>query len=301
MGVATDDPRIFPTGAIAPRRQKAFTAGPRLAQGLQAASTLLRTAVRQAFLTIRTVVLGLLLPALVFALWYAATERQWIPEQLLPTPSLVWQTLQELWASGDLQSNLGFSARRVAWSLLIGGSAGFALGLGLGLSRTLRAYLYPSFSVVAQFPVLGWIPLLIIFVGIDEALKIAAISIAVVVPVALNTLKGIAQIPTSLREVAQVYRFNPRQVLWRVVLPAATPSLFTGLRQAVMQAWLSLVFVELLASSEGIGYLIVWGRQLSQPDLVVAGMVTIGAVGVLLDLVLRWLESYLLAWRRGAF
>ena len=175
------------------------------------------------------------------------------------------------------------------------------LGFAMGLSRTLRAYLYPSFNVLAQFPVLGWVPLLIIFAGIDEALKISAISIAVVVPVTINTLKGIANIPRPLLEVSRVYRFSPLQVLRRVVLPAAAPSLFTGLRQAVMQAWLSLVFVELLASSEGIGYLIVWGRQLSQPDLVVAGMVVIGAVGVLLDLALRGLESRLQGWRRSAF
>ena len=98
-----------------------------------------------------------------------------------------------------------------------------------------------------------------------------------------------------------MYRFTLPQVVWRVVLPAAAPSLFTGLRQAVMQAWLSLVFVELLASSEGIGYLIVWGRQLSQPDLVVAGMVVIGGIGVLLDLALRTLESRLQGWRQHAF
>lgn len=244
---------------------------------------------------------GLVLPALIVLLWWAAAERHWVPGQLLPAPALVWQTLHELWVSGDLHSHLAFSASRVAWSLLIGGSAGLLLGFGMGLSRTLRAYLYPSFNVLAQFPVLGWVPLLIIFAGIDEALKISAISIAVVVPVTINTLKGIAHIPRPLLEVSRVYRFSPLQVLWRVVLPAAAPSLFTGLRQAVMQAWLSLVFVELLASSEGIGYLIVWGRQLSQPDLVVAGMVVIGAVGVLLDLTLRGVESRLQGWRRNAF
>jgi sulfonate transport system permease protein len=244
---------------------------------------------------------GLILPALVVFLWWAAAEHHWMPEQLLPAPALVWQTLRELWVSGDLRSHLAFSASRVAWSLLIGGSAGLLLGFGMGLSRALRAYLYPSFNVVAQFPVLGWVPLLIIFAGIDEALKIAAITIAVVVPVTINTLKGIANIPRPLLEVSRVYRFSPLQVLWRVVLPAAAPSVFMGWRQAVMQAWLSLVFVELLASSEGIGYLIVWGRQLSQPDLVVAGMVVIGAVGVLLDLALRWLESRLQSWRQSAF
>ena len=154
---------------------------------------------------------------------------------------------------------------------------------------------------MSQFPVLGWIPLLIIFAGIDEALKISAISIAVVVPVVVNTLKGIANIPRAWFEVANVYRFTWQQVITRVVLPAAAPSLFNGLRQAVMQAWLTLVFVELLASSEGIGYLMVWGRQLAQLDLVMVGMLVIGLVGVALDLVLRGIEARLQRWRIAAF
>ncbi|CAN7356967.1 ABC transporter permease [Rhizobacter sp. LjRoot28] len=244
---------------------------------------------------------GLLLPAALLALWLTAVHRQWMPEQILPPPALVWQSLQELWATGELLDHLLISAGRVGWSLLIGGSAGLALGFGMGLSRTLRAYLFPTFDVVSQFPVLGWIPLLIILAGIDEALKVTAISIAVVVPVAINTLHGIANIPHTQLEVAAVYRFSLPQVVRRVVLPSAAPSLFNGLRQAVMQAWLTLVFVELLASSEGIGYLMVWGRQLGQLDLVVVGMVVIGAVGVGLDLLLRWAEASMLGWRRTAF
>jgi sulfonate transport system permease protein len=200
-----------------------------------------------------------------------------------------------------LHTHLQISATRVGWSLLIGITVGLLCGFGMGLSRTVKAYVAPTFDVVSQFPVLGWIPLLIIFAGIDEALKIVAISIAVVVPVAVNAQKGIANIPRSLFEVAKVYRFTGWQVVVRVVLPAAAPSLFNGLRQAVMQAWLTLVFVELLASSEGIGYLMVWGRQLAQLVLVMVGMLVIGLVGVLLDIILRQLESRLQRWRHGAF
>jgi len=291
MSASTDDASVFP-----PRGRGALPQ-PQLGALLDFA----RTGVGAVARRVGRAACGLILPAFVLAAWCSAAAHHWVPEQLLPAPASVWQSLRELWAAGDLQSHLGFSASRVAWSLAIGGSGGLLLGFGMGLSRTLRAYLYPSFNVAAQFPVLGWVPLLIIFAGIDEGLKISAISIAVVVPVTINTLKGIANIPPHLLEVSRVYRFSLAQVLWRVVLPAAAPSLFTGLRQAVMQAWLALVFVELLASSEGIGYLIVWGRQLSQPDLVVAGMVVIGAVGVLLDLALRWLESRVQRWRRAAF
>lgn len=245
--------------------------------------------------------LPLLLPLLLLGLWQAATSRHWLPEQILPAPRLVWQSLGELAASGELWGHLAVSLSRIGWSLLIGGSAGLVLGLAMGLSATLRAYLRPSFELVSQFPVVGWIPLLIIFVGIDEALKVAAISLAVVVPVAIHTHRGVANLPERLLDVARVHRFTLGQVMTRVVLPAAAPSLFNGLRQGVAQAWLSLVFVELLASSEGIGYLMVWGRQLLQLDLVVVGMVVVGAVGLLIDLALRGVEARLQAWHHGAF
>ncbi len=245
--------------------------------------------------------IGLILPALLYGLWTHAVRARWLPEQILPAPALVWESAVALWDSGELAMHLAVSARRVAWSLLLGGAAGLALGVSMGLSRSARAYLLPSFHVVSQFPVLGWVPLLIIVAGIDEALKVSAISIAVAVPVATQALRGIEQIPRSLFEVCRVHRLTPWQVCLRLVLPAAAPSLFNGLRQAVMQAWLTLVFVELLASSEGIGYLMVWGRQLAQLDLVVLGMAVIGLVGVLLDLLLRAVESRLAHWRRHAF
>jgi sulfonate transport system permease protein len=212
----------------------------------------------------------------------------------------VWQSLFDLWDSGDLSHNLAISLSRIFWSVLIGSSIGWLLGFSVALSKSARAYLYPSFEVFSQFPVVGWIPLLIIFLGIDEGLKIAAISIAVVVPVTVATYKGISNIPRNLLEVAQVYRFSRSQVLLRVVLPAALPSLFSGFRQGIMQAWLALVFVELLASGDGIGYLMGYARLLMQLDLVFVGVLVIGVVGVTLDLSLRWLESRLQSWLHTA-
>jgi sulfonate transport system permease protein len=244
---------------------------------------------------------GLVLPLLLLGLWQYAVDRHWLAEQILPAPALVWQSFRDLWDSGDLLANLSISLSRLAWSLAIGGGSGLLLGLAMGVSASVKAYLYPGFQLVSQFPVIGWVPLLIIFAGIGEALKISAISIAVVVPVAVNTYKGIRNIPRALLEVAEVYRFTFWQRVRRLVLPAASASIFNGLRQGVMQAWLSLVFVELLASSEGIGYLMVWGRQLLQLDIVVVGMLVIGAVGIVLDRLLAWCESRLHGWQRQAW
>jgi len=244
---------------------------------------------------------GLLLPLLLLGLWQYAVNRHWLAEQILPPPALVRDSLLELWQNGDLTMHLAISLQRLGWSLLLGGGAGLALGLAMGVSPSARVYLYPSFALVAQFPVIGWVPLLIIFAGIGEALKVAAISIAVVVPVALNTYQGIRNIPRALLEVAAVYRFSFLQTLRRLVLPAAAGGIFNGLRQGVMQGWLALVFVELLASSEGIGYLMVWGRQLLQLDIVVVGMLAIGAVGILLDRLLAWGEARVQGWQRRAY
>lgn len=251
--------------------------------------------------TLRNIVLGLILPALMFGLWWLTAERHWVAEQILPAPAVVWDSLREVLASGELLDHVQFSAKRVLWSLLIGGGAGVLLGLGMGLSLSVKAYLFPTFDALAQLPVLGWIPLLIIFVGIEEALKVSAVSIAVLVPVTLATYGGIVNIPPALLEVGRVYQFSTVQTVIRIVLPAAAPSLFTGLRQGVMQAWLSVIFVELLSSSEGLGFFMAYSRSLSQIDMVIVAMLAIGVVGIAIELSLRLIESRLQGWRRRAF
>lgn len=226
---------------------------------------------------------GLALPLLVLCLWSVAAHRQWLPEQILPAPQLVWSTTIELWQSGDLQFNFLISAQRIFWSVSLGVSIGLILGAWFALSNRAQRLVYPTIQLVAQFPIIGWIPLLMIFLGIDEALKIVAISLAVVSPVLIATFKGIQQVPSHLLEVAQVYQFSKWQTLFKVVIPASLPATISGIRQGVMQAWLALVFVELLASSEGIGFLMVWGRQLMQMDIVFMGIIFIGLTGFALD------------------
>jgi sulfonate transport system permease protein len=242
---------------------------------------------------------GALVPLALLALWHAAVSRGWVAEQLLPPPSLVASSFLELWQSGELQSHLLVSLQRVALSVGLGAGLGLPLGMALGASRTFRAYVRPTFEVVAQFPVIGWIPLLMIFLGLTESLKIAAISVGVGIPFVVQTARSLEDVPGGLLEVARAYGFGRAQRLLRVVVPSILPGLFTGLRQGIMQAWLSLVFIELLASSEGIGYLMVWGRQLLQMDLVVVGMAVIAAIGMILEGALGWAERRLLAWRRA--
>jgi sulfonate transport system permease protein len=244
--------------------------------------------------------LGLVVPAGLLAAWALASAKHWVAPQILPPPLNVVDTLLELLRSGELPLNLGISLARVAAGFLLGGLAGIVLGIAMGLSRTVEDYLYPLFKAISQVPVLGWLPLAMMVLGIGEALKVAIIAHASLVPVALNTLKGIRGVSRSYIEVAQTFRFSHSQLLRKVALPAAVPSIFTGVRYGITQAWLSLVTVELLASSEGLGFMIVWGRQLFQLDLVLAAIVVVGVVGLCIDKVLALLEARLLRWRPNA-
>jgi sulfonate transport system permease protein len=241
--------------------------------------------------------LGLILPALIVAAWYVCAARGWVAPQILPPPARVWQTFLEQIGSGDLFANLAISLLRVAGGFAIGSLLGAVLGVAMGLSQRAEQYLHPTFKAVSQVPVLGWLPLAMMLLGIGESLKVAIIAQASLVPVALNVLQGIRSVPRNFVEVARVFEFSRWQLLRRVIFPASVPALFVGLRGGLTQAWLSLVTVELLASSEGLGFMIVWGRQLFQLDLVLTAIITVGIVGLVLDKGLERIEASLLRWR----
>lgn len=241
------------------------------------------------------------LPLAVLASWALAAHFEWIAPQVLPAPQAVALTFHDALLSGELWANLQVSLLRVLAGFSAGLAGGLLLGVAMGLSPTVKDYLYPTFKAFAQVPVLGWLPLLMLLVGIDEALKVILIGKAALVPIALNTYKGIQGVPTRYIEVARVLGFTRRQLLSKVVFPAALAPIWNGVRYGLTHAWLALVVVELLASSEGLGYMIVYGRQLFQLDVVLAAVAVVGAVGYLLDKPLALAERHLLAWRKEAF
>jgi sulfonate transport system permease protein len=241
--------------------------------------------------------LGLVVPVVVLLLWSVASKHEWAPPQILPAPDLVRDTLVDELHTGDLWANVQISLIRVLAGFAIGSASGLALGAAMGLSRRLEDYIYPLFNALSQVPVLGWVPLAMLFLGIGESLKIVLIAFASLLPVAVNTVKGFRGVPNSYLEVGATFRFTKRQYLQRIILPAAVPSIFVGLRYGLTQAWLSLVTVELLASSEGLGFLIVWARQLFQLDLVLVAILAVGVVGLVLDKTLALVEKRFLRWK----
>jgi sulfonate transport system permease protein len=242
-------------------------------------------------------VVALLFPAFLLVLWSLAARLGWLPPQILPAPDEVGSALLDLARSGDLFRDTGISLLRVVEGFAAGCVLGLLLGIAMGLSPTVEDYVRPLFTAFAQVPTLGWIPLLMLLVGIGEGLKILVIAKAAFVPITLNTLAGIRAVPSHYTEVGAVFRFSRWQMLRRVVLPAAVPPIFTGLRYGLTHAWNALVAVELLASAEGLGYLLVWGRQMFWLDTMMGAMAMIGIIGFLLDRIMAILESRLQRWR----
>lgn len=234
--------------------------------------------------------LALATPVALLALWQAVTALGLVAPQILPAPSRVAQTFAELAADGELAAAARISAWRLGVGLALGAGLGFLFGMVLGASRRAEAWLGPSFRAIAAVPALGWIPVLILLVGIDEMLKIIILTKACFVPMTIATRDAWRAVPRGYAELGRTLGLSRRAQFTRITLPAMVPMLFSGLRLASGQAFVSLVTCEMLAATEGIGYLMVWGRTLFQMDMVIAGMIVVGASGIALDQLLRLTE-----------
>jgi sulfonate transport system permease protein len=243
------------------------------------------------------IALGFSFPAGLLLAWQVSTAWGWLPEQILPAPQLVLQTILDYAGGGGLGADTLISLTRVARGFAVGAGVGLAIGAAMGLSRRLHDYIDPVFLAISQVPVIGWVPLLIVLVGIDEGLKTIVIALAAFIPVALGAYQGIRDVPPAYREVGRVLTFGRWSTLMTIILPAAVPSIVTGLREGLSNSWQTLVAVELLASTEGLGYLMAYGRQLFQLELVITGMIVIGLIGFGFDWLLGRLARRLGRWR----
>ncbi len=242
--------------------------------------------------------LGLLLPALLLALGEAAVRLGWVGAQLLPAPSDIARTLLELAARG-LAGHVLASSARVAAGFAIGASLALAVGSLVGLSRRSEALLDPSFQALRAIPSLAWVPLLLLWLGIDEAPKVVLIAIGAFFPVYMGVASGFRDVDRKLVEAARLFGLSSLALVRRVLLPAALPAVLTGLRNGLSLAWMFMVAAELIAASRGLGYLLTDGRETSRADIVVAAIVLLALLGKASDTAMQALERRLLHWRDG--
>jgi sulfonate transport system permease protein len=240
---------------------------------------------------------GLYLPGALLFLWWLASANLWLPSNILPSPAVTASSFVDLIASAELAEHLGASLRRVSVGFAAGAVIGLTLGAAMGFSRAFDAWIGPLFRGFAQIPSLAWIPLLMMILGIGEALKFVILAKAAMVPVAIASATGIRNISKDYVEVGRVLRLSRTSLVGRIILPGALPSIFSGLRQGLAHVWTSLIIVEMMASADGVGYLMNWSRLLFQLDVVMVCIVVVGAIGFSLDYTLKRVEIRLQAWR----
>lgn len=239
--------------------------------------------------------LGWIVPLAVLAIAEIGTRAGWIEARLLPPPSEILQTLLALIEQG-LLGHVQASLARVFAGYAIGASLAIAIGLGVALNKRLEALLDPSFQALRAIPSLAWVPLLLLWFGIDETPKILLITIGAFFPVYVCLVSGIHNVDRKLIELGEIYDLSKIALAYRIVLPAALPSLFTGLRNGLSLAWMFLVAAELIAATKGVGYLLTDGRETSRADIVLAAIVLLAVLGKLTDGALKRLEKRKLYW-----
>lgn len=242
------------------------------------------------------VFLKIIAPIVLILVWFAGSTGGKINANILPSPVKVVLTFVNLISNGKLEHNLVISFLRVLKGFAIGAGAGVLVGIGMGLSQKLNKILSSLVGIFRPVPMIAWIPMLILWLGIGESSKVAVIVIGTFWPVLLNTIAGIHSVDKKLLEVAIVLEKDRAQVLGKVILPSAIPSIITGIRLGFGTAWTCVVAAEMIAASSGVGYMITYARELSQPDVVLVGVFTIGVVGLLIDTVILRIQKRLLRW-----
>ncbi|MFO1069783.1 MAG: aliphatic sulfonate ABC transporter permease SsuC [Geminicoccaceae bacterium] len=237
-----------------------------------------------------------LVPASLILIWQAASTLGLLPNEFLPAPTTILLTGINLAWSGELWTNLAASAARAAVGFLIGGSIGFALGLANGLSSLSERLLDSTLQMVRNVPHLALIPLVILWLGIDESAKIFLVALGVFFPIYINTFQGIRTVDAQLVEMGKAYGMPPFELFRRVILPGALPSIFVGLRYALGLMWLTLIVAETISASSGLGYMAMNAREFMLVDVVILSILVYALLGKLADSVARLLERLCLAW-----
>jgi sulfonate transport system permease protein len=241
---------------------------------------------------------GLVVPVSTLALWEGLARVGLVPRNWLPAPSVVAAEIAELGVSGELFAHVGASVGRLVFGFLLGAALGTLAGIATGRSARLHALFDPTLQALRSIPSLAWVPLFLLWLGIQEASKVALIAVGAFFPVYLNLVSGIHAIDRRLVEVGELHGFRGWTLARRVLLPATLPAYMTGLRSGLGLGWMFVVAAELMGASRGLGYLMLDGQTTSRPELVIAAILMFAVLGKLSDRGLEWLAAELQPWRR---
>ena len=237
-------------------------------------------------------------PCLIFLVWALVSKYELVNGFLLPSPKKVFDAFIELLKNGELFEHIGASAGRSV--------GGFVIAFFIAIPTAYLFYHRPkvetSFRLVLEslrfIPPLSLIPLLILWLGIGEATKVAIVILASFFPIYLNVLGGFRQIDKSYSELSYILRLNRFEKFKHIELPASLPNILTGLRLGFGYSWRALVGAELVAASSGLGYLISEAGEMSRTDRVFVGILCIAVLGIIGDQIFLLITNKFTPWRR---
>jgi len=237
-----------------------------------------------------------------FALWWVATHFGWIKDLFLPTPEKILTSFADAW-KGDIQGGKPLSEH--FWWSLWRVFAAFALacvtavpaGIAMGVSRVARGIFDPPLEFYRPLPPLAYLPLIVIWFGIEETAKIILIYLACAAPLAMAARAGVRSVTIEQINAAYSMGASKWQVIRYVVIPAAMPEILTSMRIAIGFGWTTLVAAEMVAATHGLGQMVLNASNFLRTDIVIMGIVVIGVVAYLFDLLMRWVERKVVPWK----
>ena len=234
--------------------------------------------------------------AVLILCWYIVTEVLHLLSPIIaPGPRVVLKALTAKFVDPNpdgavLLEHIMASLTVALAGFGLGAVIGIPLGICMAWYRKVDLFAKPLFDLIRPIPPIAWIPLMILWFGIGLPAKAAVIFLSAFIPCVINSYSGIRQTNPVHLWVGSTFGATDRENLWKIAIPTAIPSIFTGLRISLGLAWTSLVAAELLAATQGLGYMIQVARMLGRPDIIVVGMLVIGSIGALLGLLLELLE-----------
>jgi sulfonate transport system permease protein len=242
--------------------------------------------------------LRIIVPVVIFALWWVLTSNGVIKPTVLSSPSATWDAFWSLLVRGGLMGDIGVSLSRAVVGLLIGAGLGLILGVTVGLFNLGEELLDSSLQMLRTVPFPAVIFLFIVWFGIGETAKLALIALATLFPMYLNASNGVRNVDRKVVEAARSFGLRGRRLVTQVVIPLAMPSILTGLRFAWGVSIVALVFAEANGANSGIGYLANQASSLQQIPTLVVCIFIYALLGIAGDLLVRLLERRLMPWRR---
>jgi len=237
-------------------------------------------------------------PVALLVLWQILSWLKVLDARFIPSPLTIFEGGIVLIRSGELWTHLSVSLWRLAAGFVVGAVPGIALGLIMGLSRYVRAALDPIVAATFPIPKIAILPLIMLYLGIGEASKIAIIAIAVIYLVLINTMVGVMTIEAIYFDVAKSYNAPWRKLFTRVIIPGAAPMIFAGLRLSLGVSLIVIVSAEFVAAKAGIGYLIWSSWETLVIENMFVGIIVITVLGVVSTFLLKELERFLMPWSR---